>query len=86
MSYKILSIVQFVFIFLCAFSILDFALLSTNPVDFADGLFFNQFMFTTDGLIGDLFKNHDFWGLYQFWSYCFFVVAFCQLFKALGSD
>ena len=58
----------------------------TNPVDFADGLIFNQFMFSTEGIVGDLLKDIDFWGMMQFWAYCFFAVAICQLFKALGSD
>ncbi len=86
MGYKSLSLIQVVFIALCAFSVLDFSVTAANPIDFADGLFFNQFMFTTDGIVGDIFKNHDFWGTMQFWAYCFFVVAICQLFKALGSD
>ncbi len=86
MGYKSLSLVQVVFIALCAFSILDYGMTLTNPVDFADGLIFNQFMFTTEGVVGDLFKDIDFWGMIQFWAYCFFAVAICQLFKALGSD
>ena len=86
MGYKSLSIIQFVFIALCAFSVLDLAVQTANPLDFADGLVFNQFMFTTEGIVGDIFKNHDFWGMMQFWAYCFFAVAICQLLKALGSD
>lgn len=85
MSYKIYSLVQVVFISLCAFSVLDYGVQLTNPIDFADGLIFNQFMFTPDGLIGDLFKDIDLWGMLQFWAYCFFIVAICQLLKALGS-
>ncbi|MHA1966660.1 MAG: hypothetical protein ACW964_02545 [Candidatus Hodarchaeales archaeon] len=86
MGYKSLSLVQVVFIALCAFSVLDYGMQTSNPIDFADGLFFNQFMFTPDGIVGDLLKDIDLWGMIQFWAYCFFIVAICQLFKALGSD
>jgi hypothetical protein len=86
MGYKSLSLVQVVFIAICAFSILDYGVQLTNPIDFSDGLIFNDIMFSDDGLIGDILKDIDFWGIFQFWAYCFFIVALCQLLKALGSD
>ena len=68
MGYKSLSLVQVVFIAICAFSILDYGVQITNPIDFADGLIFNDIMFSDDGLIGDILKDIDFWGIFQFWA------------------
>ena len=89
MGYRSLSLIQVVFITLAAISVLDFGY--TQQVDplglnDSDGLFFNKIMFDPDdGLIGPILKDIDFWGHIQFWAYCFFVVAACQLGKALGS-
>ncbi|MHA1946649.1 MAG: hypothetical protein ACXAC6_18085 [Candidatus Hodarchaeales archaeon] len=88
MGYRSLSLIQVVFITLAAISVLDFGY--TQQVDplginNSDGLFFNKIMFDEDGLIGPILKDIDFWGAIQFWAYCFFVVAACQLGKALGS-
>ena len=80
-NYKLLSIVQVIFISLTAFSILDYGYqLTANPS--GDGLFFNKIFFDGDGLIGSILKDFDFWGMLQFWAYCFFIVAICQLIKA----
>jgi hypothetical protein len=83
MGYKSLSLIQVVFITLAAISVLDYG----YTLRVGDGLIFNEFMFDPDtGIIGPILKDIDFWGVIQFWAYCFFVVAACQLGKALGSD
>ncbi|MFX0181477.1 MAG: hypothetical protein ACFE95_00245 [Candidatus Hodarchaeota archaeon] len=83
MSYKVLSLIQVVFICLTAFSVLDYGyLLTTGATPNDDSLFFNKIMFDDEGLIGGILKDIDFWGMLQFWSYCFFIVAICQLIKA----
>ncbi|MHA1942121.1 MAG: hypothetical protein ACXACP_10385 [Candidatus Hodarchaeales archaeon] len=85
MGYKSLSLIQFIFIFLCAFSLLDFGYVQTSGE--VDGLVFNKLLFdTNDGIIGPLFDGIDFWGIIQFWAFCFFIVAICQLLKALQSS
>ncbi len=85
MGYKSLSLIQFVFIFLCAFSLFDYGYAQTSGE--ADGLVFNKLLFDVDdGVIGPIFDGIDFWGIFQFWAYCFFIVAICQLLKALQSD
>ena len=86
MGYKSLSLIQVVFIVLAALSVLDFGILITNPLA-GDGLLINKLLFdTTDGIIGPILEDVDFWGIYQYIGYCMFIVAFCQLGKALGSD
>jgi hypothetical protein len=89
MGYRSLSLIQVVFIILAAISVLDFGYTqAVDPlgINNDDGLFFNKIMFDSDdGIIGPIFKDIDFWGAIQFWAYCFFIVAFCQLGKALGS-
>jgi hypothetical protein len=80
MSYKVLSLIQVVFICLTAFSVLDFGYESTTGD--SDGLVFNTIMFDDEGLIGGILKDIDFWDMFQFWAYCFFIVAICQLIKA----
>ncbi|MHA1942122.1 MAG: hypothetical protein ACW97P_10390 [Candidatus Hodarchaeales archaeon] len=87
MGYKSLSLIQVVFIILAALSVLDFGIGVTNPLGAGDGLLINKLLFDPDdGIIGPILKDIDFWGLYQYIGYCMFVVAFCQLGKALGSD
>ncbi len=84
MGYKSLSLIQVVFITLAAISDMDYGY--TIDAGQPDGLFFNKIMFDEeDGILGPIFKDIDFWGVIQFWAYCFFVVAACQLGKALGS-
>jgi hypothetical protein len=81
MSYKVFSLIQVIFIFFVAFSMLDYGYMATAGEP--DGLLFNKIMFdTTDGIIGELLKDIDFWGMFQFWGYCFLIVAICQLIKA----
>lgn len=85
MGYKTLSLIQFIFIFFCALSLLDYGYVTTSGE--ADGLVFNKAFFdTTDGIIGPIFEDFDFWGMVQFWAYCFFIVAICQLLKAMQSN
>jgi len=80
-KYKLLSIIQVIFISLTAFSILDYGYqLTSDPL--GDGLLFNMVFFDSDGLIGSILKDFDFWGMLQFWAYCFFIVAICQIIKA----
>jgi hypothetical protein len=90
MGYRSLSLIQVVFITLAAISVLDYGYtLKVDPIGLNDseGLFFNKIMFDPDnGIIGPILKDIDFWGVIQFWAYCFFVVAACQLGKALGSN
>jgi hypothetical protein len=87
MGYKTLSIIQFVFIALAAISVFDYGYIMTvDPLGLQDndGILFNKIMFDKDdGIIGPIFKDIDFWGVIQFWAYCFFIVAICQLIKAL---
>jgi hypothetical protein len=83
MGYKTLSLIQVVFIALAAFSVLDFAYTTkTDPIGTGDGLLFNKLFFEDDGLFGFL-SDFEFWGTMHFWAYCFFIVAICQLVKAL---
>jgi hypothetical protein len=84
MSYKILSIIQVVFIFLLAFSWIDLGYVAASGQ--ADGLIFNSILFQPDGLIYEILKDIDFWGMYQFWGYCLLVVAICQLIKVFTVD
>lgn len=87
MSYKSLSIIQVFFIALAAISVFDFGYIWTvDPLgtEDNDGILFNKILFDEDeGIIGPIFKDIDFWGVIQFWAYCFFIVAICQLIKAL---
>lgn len=80
-KYKILSLIQVIFISLTAFSILDLGYEQTSET-WGEGLFFNRVFFYSDGLIGSILKDFDFWGPLQFWAYCFFIVAICQIIKA----
>jgi hypothetical protein len=63
--------------------VLDYGyILTTDVTGDSDGLVFNKIMFDDEGLIGGILKDIDFWGMLQFWAYCFFIVAICQLIKA----
>ncbi|MFX0139615.1 MAG: hypothetical protein ACFFDN_38600 [Candidatus Hodarchaeota archaeon] len=81
MSYKVFSLIQVVFICLTAFSVLDYGY-GSDITPIGDGLFFNKIMFDETGIIGGILKDFDLWGMLQFWAYCFFIVALCQLIKA----
>jgi len=80
MSYKGLSLIQTVFIAIAGISVFDygFSELGTN-----DGIMINQILFSADGLIGNILQDITFWGMPQFWGYCFIIVAICQLIKSL---
>lgn len=83
MGYKGLSFVQTIFIFLASISVFDygFGLAEAALGHGDDGILINKFLFTTQGLIGDLLQDLTLWGMMQFWGYCFFIVAICQLIK-----
>ncbi len=84
MSYKILSLVQVVFISLAAISVFDygFTIAEGGVAGNNDGIMFNKILFGDDGPLGFL-KDVTLWGELQFWAYCFLIVAICQLIKAL---
>jgi hypothetical protein len=46
------------------------------------GLWFNHVLFHLDSM-PDFLKESAFWGEFQFWAYCFAIVAFCQLAKVV---
>ena len=84
MSYKVLSLIQTIFITLASISVFDFgfSLAQGNAGEGTDGIFFNNIMFETGGLIADILQDFTLWGEIQFWGYCFFIVAICQLIKS----
>ena len=85
MGYKGLSLIQTVFITLASISVFDYGF-STAEAAMGhgdDGILFNQIMFATDGLIGNIFQDLTLWGMIQFWGYCFLIVAICQLIKSM---
>jgi len=51
-----------------------------------DGLIFNSILFRPDGLIYEILKSIDLWGVFQFWGYCLLAVAICQLIKVFTVD
>ncbi|MFW9914623.1 MAG: DUF998 domain-containing protein [Candidatus Thorarchaeota archaeon] len=77
-SYKILSLIQAVLIGITAISVFDLGY--GGHVD--KGLWFNHVLFHLDSL-PDFLKDSAFWGEFQFWAYCFAIVAFCQIAKVI---
>ena len=87
LDYKNLSLIQVVFILATALSVFDMGYSNnTEPFITTDkGLWFNHVLFHLDQL-PDFVKNSAFWGEFQFWGYCFAIVAICQLLKAITID
>lgn len=85
MGYKILSLIQSVFIFLAGISVFDygFSIAQGNAGQGTDGILFNNIMFETGGFIADLLQDLTLWGDMQFWGICFIIVAIIQLIKSL---
>jgi hypothetical protein len=77
-KYKILSLIQAFFIGITAISVFDLGY--SGHVD--KGLWFNHVLFHLDSL-PDFLTDSAFWGEFQFWAYCFAIVAFCQIAKAI---
>ncbi|MCE7735640.1 MAG: hypothetical protein GPJ54_12225 [Candidatus Heimdallarchaeota archaeon] len=74
-SYKTLSILQSLVIFLCGLSVFDFGY---GVANLDDGIGFNKFLFDN--------SDSDFWNGIVFWGYCIIVVGILQLVKSLSSD
>ena len=71
-SYKMLSIIQSVIIFICAISLFDYGY-SISHVLSGGGLGFNNLLFDS---------SSDVWNVVAFWAYCAFGVGIVQLVKA----
>lgn len=84
MSYKTLSIIQAIFIILTALSLFDTGFVASGE----DGILVNELLFEDDGLIGGILNDAipEFWSAFQFWAYCFMIVAILQLLKATSVD
>lgn len=77
-KYKILSLIQAFLIAITAISVFDLGY--SGQVD--KGLWFNHVLFHLESL-PDFLKESAFWGEFQFWAYCFAIVAFCQIAKVI---
>lgn len=92
MGYKTLTIIQMIFIILVGFSLVDLGVANgqevENPLDPDNkGLFLNDQLFSTDGIIGGILEDLDqFWNIYAYWSYCLLAVAILQILKATSVD
>jgi len=69
-------LVQAFFILITAISVFDLGY--CDHVN--KGIWFNHVLFHLDQL-PDSVKNSAFWGEFQFWGYCFAIVALCQIMK-----
>ncbi|MHA2272573.1 MAG: hypothetical protein ACXACI_11975 [Candidatus Hodarchaeales archaeon] len=86
-TYRLLTAIQAVLIFLCGFSLTDFGvtLALQNEEPETDGLFLNNFLFDEeDGLpsSADFLADNDYWGYYQFWGLLMIAVGVIQIIKA----
>ncbi len=77
-KYLILSSIQTFFILITAISVFDLG----YSGHVSKGLYFNHVLFHLEEL-PKLITDSPFWGEFQFWGYCFFIVAVCQIMKAL---
>ncbi len=75
-----LSMIQGVAILLTAISVFDFGY--ANYVD--RGIWFNFVLFETQD--PTFLSKNTFWDIFQFWGYCFIVVAISQILKSLPKD
>ena len=77
MAYRILSLIQSFFIFLCGISVLDFGLdLSYVGIGGENKSFgFNNLLFENSETV--------WWSTVVFWAYLFFIVAIIQLIKGI---
>jgi hypothetical protein len=74
-SYKTLSIVQAIVIFICAISIIDYGYSLQHLVD-QQNLAVNKLLFDS---------SSDLWNPVVFWGYLAFIVGILQILKALSS-
>jgi hypothetical protein len=93
-NYRTLSIAQFVFIFVCGLSVLDWGVElsqgfdSDEENDDENGFGFNNLIFglTCDESDSDsdgYACENAYWDVIQLWGYCMIIVAILQLLKAL---
>ncbi|MFQ5980863.1 MAG: hypothetical protein ACE5OZ_22220 [Candidatus Heimdallarchaeota archaeon] len=75
--YRVLSLIQTVAIFISALSVFDMGYSGTVE----RGIWFNHVLFHLNEL-PEFAKESPFWGEFQFWGYCFAIVAICQILKA----
>ena len=94
MNYRTLSIAQFVFIFVCGLSVLDWAVGLSQSFDSDEddddnyGFGFNELIFSltcdeSDANPEDYVCENAYWDVIQLWGYCMIIVAILQLLKAL---
>lgn len=81
MGYKNLTIIQFIFIFLAAFVVFDYAYITASATD---GLFIYNMLFDyNDGLIGSILSDMKIiWTFFHFVGYCMIIVGLIQFLKA----
>ena len=77
MAYRILSIIQSLFIAVCGVSVLDLGLAFDDILsDSTSGFGFNELLFGNSESL--------WWSFMSFWAYCFFAVALLQIIKAIA--
>ncbi|MFW9915443.1 MAG: hypothetical protein ACFFGZ_07500 [Candidatus Thorarchaeota archaeon] len=86
-TYRLLTAIQAILIFLCGFSLADLGVTLAQQADDpeTDGLFLNKFLFDEeDGLpnSADFLADNDYWGYYQFWGLLMIAVGIVQIIKA----
>ena len=74
-TYKTLSLVQSVILFITAWSIVDYGYALSHLIDKKD-LFINNFLFSSPS---------DLWNTIVFWGYMAFIVGILEVIKALSS-
>jgi len=79
--YRRLSLIQSIAIFFCGISVFDLGLSESYP----KGILVNHLLFHLKNQPTALTYN-PFWGEFQFWGYCFILVAFCQILKIYQVD
>ncbi len=87
LSYKELSLIQAGCIILTAISVFDMGFANHDkPFKTTDkGLWFNHTLFHLEELPSFITES-AFWGEFQFWGYCFLIVAICQVLKAMTHE
>lgn len=76
--YRVLSLIQTCAIFISALSVFDLGYSGTVE----RGIWFNHVLFHLEAL-PEVVKDSPFWGEFQFWGYCFAIVAICQILKII---
>ncbi|MHA2252232.1 MAG: hypothetical protein ACXAD7_17840 [Candidatus Kariarchaeaceae archaeon] len=78
LNYTNLSIIQTIAISITAISVFDMGY--GEIVN--RGIWFNHVLFYLPNR-PDFLQDNPFWGEFQLWAYCFFIVAICQFLKAI---